>query len=210
MRLHRTYLHGQTIRVWIRRFLSGILYLLLVLTGRHTQEVEPWFLVSKQIYKLMKMKRLSMVIALVCGAFILGACNKFLDIKPEDFLTPPQYYENEKQLNNALNAVYSILGHYTTYGREMPRMGLDGDDGFYNVVNTLTGVQIYDVAATDTKVGDFWKTLYSGIHRANLLLANLDRSEAIPVETKDQVKGEALFLRSYFYFLLVSNFGGVP
>lgn len=158
----------------------------------------------------MKMKRLSMVIALVCGVFFLGACNKFLDIKPEDFLTPSQYYENEKQLNNALNAVYSILGHYTTYGREMPRMGLDGDDGFYNVVNTLTGVQIYDVAATDTKVGDFWKTLYSGIHRANLLLANLDRSEAIPVETKDHVRGEALFLRSYFYFLLVSNFGGVP
>src|SRR5690606_8562815 len=55
-----------------------------------------------------------------------------------------------------------------------------------------------------------WQALYEGINRANLLLVNIDKSEAISQEIRSRVRGEALFLRAYFYFLLVQNWGGVP
>ncbi|WP_031301599.1 RagB/SusD family nutrient uptake outer membrane protein [Sphingobacterium paucimobilis] len=158
----------------------------------------------------MKKISLQIIIIVTFGLSLFSSCNKFLDIKSEDFLTSEEYYENDRQLHAALNAVYSVLGDYRLYGRDMLRMGLDADDGFYNVVNTLSGVEIYDVAAADTKIGNFWTACYLGIDRANSLLANVDRSDAISVGVRDQIKGEALFLRSYFYFLLVSNFGGVP
>lgn len=141
---------------------------------------------------------------------LLHSCNSFLDTKPEDYFTPINYYQDEGQLEGALNAIYSTLAYYPLYGRQMHRMGLEADDAFYNVTNTLYGVQIYDVAIGDPYVADFWSTCYVGINRANTLLANMDNAIGVDPMIKDRVKGEALFLRAYFYFMLVSKFGGVP
>ncbi|MFD1628783.1 RagB/SusD family nutrient uptake outer membrane protein [Pseudopedobacter beijingensis] len=147
---------------------------------------------------------------LICLLNSIASCNKFIDTKPEDYLTSTNYYTTETQVKYALNAIYSTLAHYTLYGREMQRMGLDGEDGFYNVVNTYDGVKVYVVPSVDPNVADFWSTCYTGIYRANLLLANIDKPQSISKESRDAIKGETLFLRSYFYFLLVSNFGDVP
>lgn len=158
----------------------------------------------------MKRRILNTLIVFFTTTILFSSCNKFLDTVPEDFLTPINYYETEDQLESGIAAVYSLLGHYALYGREMTRMGLDADDGFYDVVDALEGVRVYDVSATDPNVAGFWSTCYVGIYRANILLANLDRSVNVNEEVRNAIKGEALFLRSYFYFLLVSNFGGVP
>src|SRR5690606_38853192 len=118
---------------------------------------------------------------------MLVSCNKFIDTKPQDYLLPQNYYENERQLQNALNAIYSSLGSYTLYGREMPRMGLDADDGFYDVSTELFGVGVYDVATTDPKVANFWTTCYQGIDRANMLLANIYKATDISDENRNAI-----------------------
>ncbi len=156
------------------------------------------------------MKYLIKTFSLICILNLAASCNKFIDTKPEDYLTSANYYKTEAQLKYALNSIYSALAHYTLYGREMMRMGLDGEDGYYNVVTTFDGVKVYVVPSVDPDVANFWATCYQGIYRANLLLENIDKPESISQKNRDAIKGEALFLRSYFYFLLVSNFGGVP
>src|SRR5690606_9451239 len=40
--------------------------------------------------------------------------------------------------------------------------------------------------------------------------ANVDRNPGLDQSFRDRVRGEALFLRGYFYFQLVQYYGGVP
>ena len=140
------------------------------------------------------------------------SCNKFLDTKPQDFLTVENYYETKEQLNFALASVYSKLGDGTLYGGRITRMGMDADEGFYDRATDVIGVSVYSVYPIDPHVSAFWKTCYEAIYRANLLLANINKPAESEISDADRavIEGEALFLRGYFYFLLVSNFGGVP
>ena len=55
---------------------------------------------------------------------------------------------------------------------------------------------------------DFWTPYYSGITRANLAIANLDKVE--DEELRNQLLGEAWFLRSFFLFDLTQQFGEIP
>jgi starch-binding outer membrane protein, SusD/RagB family len=136
-----------------------------------------------------------------------SSCKKFLDTKPKDFLSPVTYYETGDQLNNALTSVYQTLADLNTYGNSMQGyMGLDADEGFFRRTG---GVQVNNVVPSDPMIKNLWGTFYKGIERANLLLENIDK----PIMTdsaRNVIKGEALFLRSYFYFVLVSHFGDVP
>lgn len=139
----------------------------------------------------------------------LGSCKDFLDTKPVDFLSPENYYTTEEHLNRALVSVYDVLGSNLTYGSNMlGQMGLDADQMFFSR-NVQTGVSVYDVAATDQLVSGVWQTFYDGINRANVLLQNIDKPDMDEAK-RDVIEGEARFLRAYFYFILVSNFGDVP
>jgi hypothetical protein len=140
----------------------------------------------------------------------LSSCKKMLDTKPQDFISPENYYETEAQLKTALNGVYAILGSNGLYGNSMQgRMGLDADEGFSVYSNDQVTVATYNVSAADVKVFDYWKAAYSGINRANLLLQNIDKPEMDETARKN-IRGQALFLRAYYHFMLVNKFGNIP
>ncbi len=139
-----------------------------------------------------------------------SSCRKFLETSPLDSLSPVNYYETEAQLRSALAGVYDRLGRSQTYGDQMiGRMGLDGDEAFYGRSTITTGVALYDVSATDPNIANNWQYWYDGINKANYLLANVDKPEMDAVE-RNAIKGEALFLRAFYHFQLVSRWGDVP
>lgn len=141
----------------------------------------------------------------------LSACKKLLDTKPTDFLSPVTYYDSEVQLNYALAGVYDILGNGALYGTHyISRFGMEAEEGCFSPSTVITGPQVYNYTASDPNIENFWRNLYSGINRANVLLANVDKNTSISEGVRNQVRGETLFLRAYYYFLLVQNFGGVP
>jgi hypothetical protein len=55
----------------------------------------------------------------------------------------------------------------------------------------------------------FWKLQYEGITQANLVLDNVDKVD-LSDEARDKITGQALFLRSLYYFQLVQVFGDAP
>lgn len=139
----------------------------------------------------------------------LISCNKFLDTEPTDSVAPDFYYNTEAQLNSALIGVYDPLSQTDMYADFMfNQLGSCTDEGFY-ARNITTGMQVYNVDYTNPDVGKFWKTLYKGIERANLLITNINKP-AMDESKRKELLGQALFLRGYYYFLLVSNFGDVP
>jgi hypothetical protein len=154
------------------------------------------------------MKRIHFLLLLLMTT---GSCNKFLDAKPEDIVFPGNYYQTEQELEYALTSVYHVLGADGVYGNNaLYLLGWSADEGYMNRSAIATGAFRNNNSLSDTYVSAFWRDLYNGINRANILLANVDNNTTIPEEKRKVVRGEALFLRAYFYFLLVQNYGGVP
>lgn len=159
------------------------------------------------------MEKIKTLLAILC--LTLGAsCSSFLDTEPEDFLSPEFFYQNESQIHTALVGVYNKLSDtrdgaplyasaYFTF------MGTEGDDGFYRKgpESALPGQFMYNPSAPH--VANLWRALYEGINLANVLLEKLDDAD-MDDRKREIVRGETLFLRAYYYFLLVSNYGDVP
>jgi hypothetical protein len=144
--------------------------------------------------------------------FLLGAssCEKFLETKPTDFLSTSTYYNTEGELLSARAGVYNNLaaaqvwGHYANY-----LLGWQADVSYMNRL-TLNGPFNYNYSGADPYMNGCWNVLWDGVNRANVLLANLDKNQAIDQSFRDKIRGECLFLRGYYYFLLVQYWGGVP
>ncbi len=148
---------------------------------------------------------------LIFCVIFLTSCEKFLETKPTDFLAPSTYYQTEQQLNFALNGVYDILGSTKLYGAQLhSRHNMQAEEGFYYSTAVTNMTESYDFEATNGEVEKFWEFLYIGVSRANILLANVDNNVAIDQTIRKRIRGEALFLRAYYYFLLVENYGPVP
>ena len=140
------------------------------------------------------------------------SCSKLLDTKPKDFLSPVNYYQNEAQLNTALAGVYEMLGNNGLYKQcWWNQLGCGNDLEYYRGTTsaTVSGAWVFNTSISDASVTEAWNALYTGINRANGLLDAIDAS---PVDTtkKKIARAQALFLRGYYYFLLVDNWGGVP
>jgi hypothetical protein len=140
----------------------------------------------------------------------LTSCRQFLEVRPTDFITAENYYNTEAELQTALNGVYDRLGDDKIYGSNLSYwLTVENDETYHNASN-YGPVALYNYNASDPNVDSFWANLYYGIERANLLLANINKPREISESRRNTIRGEALFLRAYFYFLLVTNFGDVP
>ncbi|PTQ93966.1 putative outer membrane starch-binding protein [Mucilaginibacter yixingensis] len=138
------------------------------------------------------------------------SCKKNLDTVPSDTLTQTEYYNTEAKLNNALAGVYQPLVTESMYGSAMfSSIGAATDEGFYARSAQTTGVMVYNFDYTNADVNNLWTQLYQGIERANILIQNINLAPMDETKRK-AILGETMFLRGYYYFLLVSNFGDVP
>lgn len=136
-----------------------------------------------------------------------GSCDKFLDTKPVDSITPETYYKTQSDLDRALAAVYDRLGDRRTYGSALFGF-LAFSDEFY-IKNQPTGYMSNTLDANMLELNRCWEALYVGIERANMLLDHIDGAE-VPDSNKNEIKGQALFLRGFYYFVLADNWGAVP
>jgi starch-binding outer membrane protein, SusD/RagB family len=55
-----------------------------------------------------------------------------------------------------------------------------------------------------------WQQIYAKVHTANLVIENLEKSVSISSAVKQQMIGEAKFMRAFLHFYLVNLFGKVP
>src|SRR5690606_9705180 len=160
-------------------------------------------------FKSKKMqKKVFLIVLTFCVVFT--SCKKFLETEPTDFTSPEIFYNTEDELNQALAGVYNALAQDGTFARNLPvELAHSSDEGFYkrNTANSLPAQYNHDAANTIVQAA--WRELYNGINRANLLLANIDKPE-MDEARRDVIRGEALFLRAFCYFQLVSLWGDVP
>lgn len=159
------------------------------------------------------MKRQIYFILLLVTAMSFTACKKFLDTKPTDNFAPENYYSTEAELNTALIGVYDPISTEILYGNRMfTDFNCTTDESYYDRATPGVagqGLQTYTHNFTNQFINDMWASLYRGIERANLLIANINKPSMDEAKRKE-ILAQALFLRAFYHFELVKNFGDVP
>ena len=85
----------------------------------------------------------------------------------------------------------------------------DGDQAWMDQVSS------FNFTASNQAFGGIWTYDYEGISRANIAISYLTDAEVMTKvgmapAMRDRLLGEAYFLRAFYYFDLVNNFGDVP
>jgi len=152
---------------------------------------------------------------LILGVVLLNSCSDdFLKISPETNLTDAAFFKTESHFNLALVGAYESLRGLVHPGLYMDEMRADNtffryyapDRGPANWVEDI--IQWTDQSQT-TAVNERYYINYSGISRTNAILSRIENAD-INDEAKKSILGETLFLRAFYYFDLVTHYGGVP
>ena len=147
---------------------------------------------------------------------VLSSCSGFLELYPETTLNEGNFYKSETEYILLANGCYVPLRELQKVDHwVMAEMASDNTSFQYNTTTGEASKAVMDefiLTSDNVAYKTFWSTSYSGINRCNKLLSEIDRPEVIWVRpaSKDRCMGEALFLRSLYYFNLVQQFGGVP
>src|SRR5690554_1741388 len=163
------------------------------------------------------MKKLIILIG-VAGIMSTG-CENFLEIYPETSLSSETFFKTEADFEQAVNAAYAPLRNIVndrawllsemrsdnTYFARNPNFGAteQSEDLADFVVPEANGV------TSNTHVLNQYRLDYQIIARVNQVLATIDGVE-FDAESKNNLKGQAHFLRALAYFQLVSYFGTAP
>jgi hypothetical protein len=157
------------------------------------------------------MKNIRLLILSITILLSANGCNDKLDLLPNDFLVPQNYFNNKNDLNSSLTSVYNALNEQATYSDFYQYMYSGTDESIINTRLTENAVpSTYTANANSVYIAGLWTTLYEAINRANLLLENIDKPKDVTDNERNIIKGEAIFLRAYYYFLLTQWFGDIP
>ena len=148
---------------------------------------------------------------------LMNSCtNSFLDIPSETTLSSAIYYQSQSDFEQAINGAYAPLrGMYSGNEGAWAMGELRSDNTTYkfnpNDRGTTQGEYIKDfIEEADNRIPlNKWASNYSVISRVNHLLEPIDGVE-FDENVKNNIKGQAYFLRAFAYLDLVQYFGGVP
>ena len=152
--------------------------------------------------------------AMLAGMLLLGSCQNFLELAPEDQVSGANFFRTEADFMQALHAAYNPL---RSVGPDYYTSEMRSDNTHYEYNPNNQGTAIYmrqDIADfTNNSSNDYSAAMYydnyQGISRTNVLIDRLSAAD-IPAAAKEKIEGEARFLRAFYYFKLVRYFGGVP
>ena len=154
-------------------------------------------------------------IFIAAASLLLMSCEDFLDTKnltKKDTSNFPQTVTDAEQM---LTAIYADLN----LGAASPGSSyyyvaeLAADDRFGGGGENDKATQAVDLLMNygSSMLEDFWTARYKGIFRANTAIATLDNCSGYESDDqKNQIKGEAYFMRAFFYSEMASFFGQVP
>lgn len=147
-------------------------------------------------------------------ALSLSSCDKsFLEIPSETSLSTPIFFKTQKDFQQAINGVYNPLRGLYNNAWAMGELRSDNSCYVFNPNDrgTIEAETIADFTNLPNNgvVTNKYVSDYSIIARANQVLEPIDEVE-FDKAVKDNIKGQALFLRSFAYFDLVQYFGSVP
>ncbi|MBC9929473.1 RagB/SusD family nutrient uptake outer membrane protein [Chitinophaga qingshengii] len=151
------------------------------------------------------------LLAISAGA----ACNKFVDTPlPKNELVSQLVFTDDKTATAAVTGLYTSMNAYNyQFANVLMNFlsAMQADELYY-----YTTFDNYDVfrenrlVPSSQYVQSMFADQYSFIYHTNACLEGLRNNNGLSPAVKNQLIGESLFMRSFFYFYLVNMYGDVP
>jgi tetratricopeptide (TPR) repeat protein len=149
----------------------------------------------------------------VLAVVALASCKKFLDVQPKDSVSDSQTIVDRASAETAVRGIYRALSADNYYGVNFVSVGyLSGDNiqwtGSQSIVQQFID---HKVTADNATVSGIWLAIYTTINRANYVIAKLPgvTDATLTTAERNQLLGEAYFIRALCYFDLARTWGGV-
>jgi hypothetical protein len=155
--------------------------------------------------------------ALGTAASIVVACDDFLDETVNGQQTLDSYFVTEDEATSYLNGCYNALTFYGWWQIQnfwiMTDMCSD-DMWMGNLQQSQSDyyslAHYQGIGQSNGPLNNYWMHRYKGILSCNVAINRIPNAHFQDAEKQARFIAEAKFLRGYYYFDLVRNFGGVP
>lgn len=149
---------------------------------------------------------------------IIGSgCKKFVTVNPPaSSISASVVYANNSSAAAVMSGIYSNMftGDMSNgLGSFSILEGLSADElSLYS--NSAPLSEFYQNALSSASAGAsnnyFWGEIYREIHVANTVIEGVANSSGVSASMKQQLDGEAKFIRAFFYFYATNIYGDVP
>lgn len=145
---------------------------------------------------------------MLMGVFLF-ACSSELDIQPTQNVDASQSLLTAKDVKGTLIGAYNNIGSSNLYGGGVyvyaDLLASSGNDiNFFGTFQGLTQISNKQIPINNSFITGLWLDAYSTINTVNEVLNSLSLVSDLE---RDQVEGEAKFIRGSMYFELVKIFG---
>lgn len=154
---------------------------------------------------------------LVALPSIFSSCSGFTEIElPSSQLTSSVVFQDKSTANAAMVDIYSKIrdkGVLTGYSSGLSmQLGLYADELVFYGNASASQSNFYNntLLQSDAAVSELWNSSYSQIYAANAVVEGLAAPSSISSADKQQLLGEALFVRALIHFYLLNAFGDIP
>jgi hypothetical protein len=159
---------------------------------------------------------LSILIAILVLTIFESSCKKIIDIEPPvTSLTSGVVYQDDVTASSVVTGLYTKMMQDITFSSGLRSVtvlaGLSADELILwsGAVDNIP-ILFYKNSLSGTQYIGPWLPIYKYLHTVNSVLEGVAKSTALTPSVKQQIEGEAKFLRSFFYFYLVNLYGPVP
>lgn len=164
--------------------------------------------------KYIHWKNGSLILSALALIVFTTGCDDFLTENNKSAITQENYYQTAEQARSAVNGIYPSMRSLTSstgYGEaNWLALELIVGHAFTNGQSDRNRQLIAHAAGSEHPVfNSYWDNFYFGISNANVAISNIpniDMEEGL----KNQLLGEARFLRAFYYYYLVRLFGDIP
>jgi hypothetical protein len=168
-----------------------------------------------ETFFMLKNKMLFVSFTLMASSFTLFSCDNYLDVNlPISQLTSDKIFQDNATANAAMANVYAKMrtsGLFAGGSNAMPcLMGWYTDELEYYQQSTPNNFYNNTLFEGEVRITDIWNQSFNQIYTANRIIEGLDLQGSSAVKDKNQLKGEALFVRAFIHSMLLNTFGAIP
>lgn len=144
-------------------------------------------------------------------------CKKIISVhKPTDTITSSQVFSTDDQATSAAAGMYySMVNGYSTFfnGGITFFTGLSSDELETFTESSISYFQFQnnDLLSVNPDISQaLWANAYSSLYTANSIIEGLSSNSAVTDSVKNELIGEAKFIRALTNFYLTNLFGDIP
>ena len=160
----------------------------------------------------------SLRLNLLAGVVILfSGCDSFVDVDlPSSQLNASSVFDEKATANAAMTDIYSKLRDSGLLTGRASGMSIAlanyADELDYYGASVVDTQHFYNnsILPANGTVSEWWSSSYNIIYSANTVYEGVSASTKLSQADKDQLMGEALFVRGLVHFHLANLFGNIP